>query len=95
MSEAHKALLARLREIIEETPEALVGDAAAPWSSLFTEADPTAARARLRAMQQAHERAADAAEAVAVEHNREIVALANKRRIERGKPALTPEQEAG
>lgn len=154
MSDAHKALLARLREIIEETPgsgalnaakqpyyptrfagaverrsgngaklvdyirekvheaptdgydaliaagrpgltaEALVADADAPWSSLFTEADRTAARTRLGAMQQAHEHAVDAAEALAVEHDREIVALANNRRIERGKPALTPDQEA-
>jgi hypothetical protein len=45
-------------------------------------------------MQLAHQEASDAAEAHAVEHDREIAALANDRRIAGGKPALTPEQEA-
>jgi hypothetical protein len=154
MSEAHKALLARLRQIIEETPEsgalnaaeqpyhpsrfegaverrsgdgaklveymrekvyeaptdgydaliaagrpdltaeAVVANAEAPWASLFTEADRIAARSRLGAMQRAHQQAVDTAEAIAVEHDREIVALANKSRTAKGKPALTAEQEA-
>ena len=154
MNAAHRALLRRLRELIEETPksgalnagkkplhvtrfaqaverraedgpalvkyarakvhanatssysslveagrpdltvEAVVADADAEWASEFTEADRAAARARLGTMVEAQLEKQEAAEAEAVAHDRKIAADVSALRIAKGKPTLTPEQEA-
>src|SRR5436305_15007727 len=51
-TDGYDALIAAGRPDL--TAEALVADPDAPWASLFTEADRTAAGARLGSMQQAH-----------------------------------------
>jgi hypothetical protein len=76
------------------TVEALVADADAPWASEFTNEDRAAARARLGTMIDAHRESQEALEAAAVAHDRAIVAEVSARRVAKGKPALTPEQEA-
>jgi hypothetical protein len=91
-TDGYDALIAAGRPDL--TAEAVVADSDGPWASLFTEADRTAARARLGAMQRAHQQVLEAAEAIEVEHDREIVALANRSRTAKGMPALTEEQKA-
>jgi hypothetical protein len=76
------------------TVEAVVADADAEWASEFTDADRAAARARLGDMIETHRKAQAAAEAVAVEHDRTILAKVSASRVAKGMPALTPEQEA-
>ena len=44
-------------------------------------------------MLMAHRTERDAAEAAAVEHDRKIVADVSARRVAKGKPPLTPDQE--
>jgi len=75
------------------TAEAVAADASAPWASEFTENDRAAARARLGAMLNAHRTERDAAEAEAVEHDRKIVVDVSARRVAKGKPPLTPDQQ--
>lgn len=154
MNTAHKALLARLREIVEETPksgalnagkrplyvtrfaqaverraddgealvkyarakvleaptesytalieakrpdltvEAVVADADAEWASEFTDAERAAARGRLGEMIEAHSKAQEPVEAQAVAHDRSIVARVSASRVAKGRPGLTPDQEA-
>ena len=50
-------------------------------------------RARVGAMLKAHRTARDAAEAEIVEHDRKIIADVSARRVAKGKPPLTPDQE--
>jgi len=76
------------------TVEAVVADADAPWASEFTDADRAAARERIGTMVEAHRARRDAVEAQAGEKDRRITAQVSARRIEKGKPGLTPEQEA-
>jgi hypothetical protein len=76
------------------TVEAAVADVDAEWASEFTEADRKAAQTRLGIMIDAHQGALDAAEAEAVAHDRKIVAAVSARRVAKGMPPLTPEQEA-
>lgn len=76
------------------TVEAAVADADAEWASEFTEVDRAAAQARLGTMIDSHRKTLDAAEAVAVAHDHKIVAEVSALRIAKGKPRLTPEQEA-
>lgn len=76
------------------TLEALVADADAPWASEFTEEDREAAKARLGDLIEASAARKVQAEADAVEKDRRIIALANKRLAADGKPALTDKQEA-
>lgn len=75
------------------TAEAVAADADAPWASEFTDDDRAAAQARLGAMLEADRKEQEAAEAEAVEHDRKIVAVVSARRVGKGNPALTPEQE--
>lgn len=53
------------------TAEALAANADAPWASEFTDVDRDAARARLGAMLEAERQEQEAAEALAVEHDRQ------------------------
>jgi hypothetical protein len=76
------------------TVEALVADADAQWASEFTEVDRAAARERLGTMIEAHRETQKAAEEAAVVHDRKIMADVSARRVTKGRPALTPEQEA-
>jgi hypothetical protein len=75
------------------TAEAVVADAEAPWSSAFTDNDREAARRRLGSMLEAHRQDEEAADAEAVDYDRKIVAEVSARRVAKGKPPLTPEQE--
>jgi hypothetical protein len=76
------------------TVEAVVADGDADWASAFTDEDRTAAQGRLGTMIEAHRRSLEAAEAKAVEHDRSILAQVSASRVAKGKPELTPEQEA-
>jgi hypothetical protein len=76
------------------TVEALVADAGADWASEFSDADRSAARERLGTVMAAHRHARDAAESVAVRHDRKIVAQVSGRRLAKGRPELTPAQAA-
>lgn len=76
------------------TVEAVVADANGPWASEFTDEDRTAAQGRLDDMIEEHREAQEPAEAEAVARDRKIVAQVSARRIAKGKPALTQEQEA-
>lgn len=76
------------------TAEAVVADGEATWSSLFTDEDRAAASARLGTMEQAHQQELQSLEAEAVEHDRKIVTKVSESRVAKGKPVLTPEQEA-
>lgn len=75
------------------TVEAVVADAGAAWAGEFTDADRSAARDRLGQMVVANRKAAQAAEAQQVAHDRRIVAQVSARRIAKGLPALTRDQE--
>ena len=75
------------------TVEALVADADAPWASEFTDDDRAAARARLGTMIEAYKESLEATEAAAVAQDRKIMDQVSERRVAKGKPALTPEQE--
>jgi len=77
------------------TVEALVADPDAEWASEFSEVDRAVARERLGVMVEANEAAQQAVEAEAVAHDRKIVAQVSASRLAKGKPGLTPEQEAG
>jgi hypothetical protein len=76
------------------TVEAVVADADAPWASEFSDADRAAARERLGAMIEAHREEQEAAEAASVAYDMGVVADVSAKRIAKGNPALTPEQEA-
>jgi hypothetical protein len=76
------------------TVEAVVADPDAPWASEFTDDERLAATERLGTMLEASREKRAAAEALAVDEDRRIVALMNQRRAAEGKPALTPDQEA-
>jgi hypothetical protein len=76
------------------TVEALVSDSAAEWASEFTEDDRAAARGRLGAMIEAYKKEQEPVEAKAVARDRKILADVSARRIAKGKPGLTPGQEA-
>jgi hypothetical protein len=78
----------------ELTAEAMVAAREAPWSSLFTDEDRAAASQRLSNMKQAHQQKLQALEAEAIEHDRRIVTRVSESRVAKGKPALTPQQEA-
>lgn len=78
----------------ELTLEAVVADADAPWASEFTDQDRAAARGRLGDMIEAHRKAQEPAEAEARARDRKIVADVSARRIAKGKPGLTSDQEA-
>jgi hypothetical protein len=91
-TEGYDALIAAGRPDL--TAEAVVADDKAPWASLFTDADRSAAHTRLEVMQHAHQDTLDVAEAIAVGHDQEIVALTNERRVASGKPPLAEEQKA-
>jgi hypothetical protein len=75
------------------TVEALVADDDAPWASEFTDDDRAAARARLGTMIEAYKESLEATEAAAVAQDRKIMDQVSERRLAKGKPALTPEQE--
>lgn len=89
---SYNALVAAGR--LDLSVEALVDDEDAPWASEFTDVDRAAARARLGSMLEAHGKEQEAAEAAAVEHDREIIAEVSRRRLAKGKAPLTSEQEA-
>lgn len=76
------------------TVEAVVANADAAWASAFTEVDRAAARDRLGTMVDTHRQRQEALEAEAVVRDRELVAQVSASRIAKGKPGLTPEQEA-
>lgn len=78
----------------ERTWQAVVADPDAAWASEFAEVDRAAARDRLGTMIEAHGKAQQAVEAEAVTYDRKIVGQVSARRIAKGKPGLTPEQEA-
>jgi hypothetical protein len=91
-TDSYTALVAAGRPDL--TVEALVADADGAWASEFSEHDRAAAQERLGTMIEAHQGEQEAAEAAAVEHDKEIVADVSAGRIAKGRPALTPEQEA-
>jgi hypothetical protein len=76
------------------TVEALVADADAPWASEFDDDDRRAAAQRLEAMTEATDARRAAVESDAVDGDRKVVALMNKRRKDEGKAPLTSDQEA-
>jgi hypothetical protein len=76
------------------TVEALVSDEGAEWASEFTDDDRAAAKGRLGAMIEAYKKAQEPVEAEAVARDRKILADVSARRIAKGKPGLTSEQEA-
>ena len=76
------------------TVEAVVANADAEWAPEFTEVDRAAARDRLGTMIEAHRKTQEALEGAAVARDREVVAQVSATRISKGKPGLTPEQEA-
>ena len=75
------------------TVEAIVADADAEWASEFTDADRAAARARLGDMIETHRKALEESDAVAVAHDRTILAKVSASRVAKGMPELTAEQE--
>lgn len=75
------------------TPEAVAADLEAPWAQEFSDEDRAAANARLGAMLEIHRRQSEAVETEAVDYDQRIVANVSARRVARGKPPLTPEQE--
>ncbi|MGB0095852.1 MAG: hypothetical protein WBP81_25350 [Solirubrobacteraceae bacterium] len=91
-TDGYKALIQAGRPNL--TAEAVVAAGEAPWSSLFTDEDRAAARARLGAMEHEHQQKLQSLEAEAVEHDRKIVRKVSESRVAKGKPALTPKQEA-
>jgi hypothetical protein len=82
----------------ELTVEAVVANSDALWASEFSDNDRAAARERLGAMVEAHRAEQEAkwaaAEAAAVKQDEVIVADVSAKRIAKGNPALTPEQQA-
>ena len=76
------------------TVEGAVADADAEWASEFTDEDRAAAKSRLGDMIEAHRQAQEDVEATAVAHDRKIAAQVSARRIAKGLPGLTPEQDA-
>jgi hypothetical protein len=93
---SYNALIAAGRPDL--TVEAAVASADAAWASEFSDADRAVARARLGEMEKAHREEREAAEAAeeaaAVEQDKKIVADVSAKRVAKGNPALTPEQEA-
>jgi hypothetical protein len=79
---------------LDLTVEALVADRDAAWAPEFTEEDREAAHARIGTMVETLKEARDAAEQGAVAQDRKIIAAVNERRRVKGKPPMTPEQEA-
>ena len=75
------------------TIEAIVADGEAAWASEFTDDDRTAAHARIGRMVEVHREAREAAAADAVAGDRKTIDRVNVSRADKGKPALTPEQE--
>lgn len=75
------------------TAEAVAADAGAAWASEFTADDRIAAQARLGAMLEAHRNEQHAAEAEAVAQDRKVLVEVSARRVAKGKPPLTPDQE--
>lgn len=75
------------------TVEAVVSAADAAWASEFTDADRAAAQGRLGDMIETHRKAVEAQDAVAVAHDRTILAKVSASRVAKGMPGLTPEQE--
>jgi hypothetical protein len=76
------------------TVEDVVADADGAWASEFTDDDREAARERLGSMVAADTVKREAAETEAVERDRKIVTIVNRRRLAEGKPALTAQQES-
>jgi hypothetical protein len=91
-TEGYNALIAAGRPDL--TVEDVVADAHAAWASEFTDVDREAARERLGSMVAADTAKREAAETKAVEHDRKIVAVVNRRRLAEGKPELTAHQES-
>ncbi len=91
-TESYTSLVAAGRPDL--TIEALVADADAPWASEFSDDERDLARDRLGNMVAETKARKEATEATAVEHDRKIVGLANKRRVAEGKPGLTAKQES-
>jgi hypothetical protein len=75
------------------TLEAVVADVEAAWASEFTDADRSAAQARIGQMVEAHRDARETAAATAIAHDRETVQRVNDSRVGKGKPAMTQDQE--
>ena len=76
------------------TLEAVVADVDAPWAGEFTDDDRSAAQARIGEMVEAHRKAREDADAEAVARDRMTLERVNDSRVSKGKPAMTPEQEA-
>ena len=98
-AKVHKAPMASYAALINAqrsdlTVEAVVADADAEWATEFTDEDRAAARERLGNMIETDRKAREDVEATAVEHDRKIAAAVSARRIAKGLPALTPEQDA-
>ena len=98
-SKIHQAPMASYAALIKArrpdlTVEAVVADADAEWASEFTDEDRAAARNRLGDMIETVRKERDAVEATAVARDRKIAAEVSARRIAKGLPALTPEQDA-
>ena len=98
-AKVHQAPMASYSALIEaqrpDLPvEAVVADADAEWATEFTDEDRAAARQRLGEMIETHRKAWEAVEATAVAHDRKITARVSASRVAKGKPALTPEQDA-
>lgn len=75
------------------TLEAVVADVDADWASEFTDDDRSAAQARIGEMVEAHREAREAAAAELLAKDRETLERVNASRLDKGKPAMTPEQE--
>jgi hypothetical protein len=95
----HQAAMASYSALIKAgrpdlTVEGVVADADAEWATEFTDEDRTAARARLGDMLETHRKAREDVEATAVAHDRKIVDQVSANRVAKGKPPLTPEQDA-
>src|ERR1700712_239506 len=75
------------------TVEAVAADTDASWTSEFSDDDRTRANERLGKMLEVARQQREAIEAQGLEYDLRIVANVSARRVAKGKPALTPEQE--
>ena len=76
------------------TLEAVVADGEAAWASEFTDEDRAAAHARIGTMVETHREAREAAESELLAGDHKTLERVNESRTSKGKPAMTPEQEA-
>jgi hypothetical protein len=91
-TESYNALIRAGRPDL--TVESVVADPEAAWAAEFSDEDRETAHARIGAMSEAHRKDQEAVEAEAVQYDRKILGNVSARRVAKGKPALTADQES-